>query len=70
MDKIKQLGQVMTPENIVNHMIDDVLRMCQNAMRYYQADTPIYKKAQAIKKTLDTRYNTNKAKTLSMPDDY
>ena len=27
MDKVKELGQVMTPENIINHMIDDILRL-------------------------------------------
>jgi len=27
MDKVKQLGQVMTPIDIVNHMIDDVLSL-------------------------------------------
>jgi len=25
LDKIKELGQVMTPIEIVNHMIDDIL---------------------------------------------
>lgn len=27
MDKVKELGQVMTPENIINHMIDDILKL-------------------------------------------
>jgi hypothetical protein len=27
MDKVKNLGQVMTPVEIVNHMIDDVLHL-------------------------------------------
>lgn len=32
MDKIKRLGQVMTPANIVNHMIDDVLALTQEQL--------------------------------------
>lgn len=33
MDKIKQLGQVMTPEKIVNHMIDDILQLSQQELQ-------------------------------------
>jgi hypothetical protein len=29
MDKVKNLGQVMTPTDIVNHMIDDILLLSE-----------------------------------------
>ena len=35
MDKIKELGQVMTPINIVNHMIDDVLNLTEEQYSNY-----------------------------------
>ena len=35
MDKIKQLGQVMTPENIVNHMIDDILALTDKQLKTF-----------------------------------
>lgn len=35
MDKIKSLGQVMTPANIVNHMIDDVLALTPEQLKTY-----------------------------------
>lgn len=35
MDKIKQLGQVMTPSNIVDHMIDDVLALTPEQLQIF-----------------------------------
>ena len=36
MDKVKQLGQVMTPIDIVNHMIDDVLSLDNEQLLNYK----------------------------------
>ena len=33
MDKIKNLGQVMTPIAIIDHMIDDILRLSENELK-------------------------------------
>ena len=35
MDKVKNLGQVMTPVKIVNHMIDDVLKLNEEQLKSY-----------------------------------
>lgn len=35
MDKVKNLGQVMTPIDIVNHMIDDVLHLSSEELKVY-----------------------------------
>ena len=34
-DKVKNLGQVMTPQNIVNHMIDDILNLTNEEKQNY-----------------------------------
>ena len=35
MDKLKQLGQVMTPIEIVDHMIDDVLNLNEYQLKNF-----------------------------------
>lgn len=35
MDKVKNLGQVMTPTDIVNHMIDDILLLSEQELKTY-----------------------------------
>ena len=35
MDKVKNLGQVMTPIAIVNHMIDDILNLSEDELKTF-----------------------------------
>ena len=35
MDKIKNLGQVMTPIVIIDHMIDDILKLSENELKTF-----------------------------------
>ena len=35
MDKVKELGQVMTPSAIVEHMIDDVLNLTEEEIQNF-----------------------------------